>query len=101
MALRGSAFGANYVVFKFWSLRHQICYAAFSKRIVCTHDWNWKFIVAWGSWQTDNCCLVHSPAFEMRQFKASRDFVGATLRQQPPLWPRWLGLYGHSQDHCR
>jgi hypothetical protein len=96
MALRSSASGTNYVVFKFLGLRRQICYAAFSERIVRTHYWDWNLIVAYGSWQTDNCCFVHGPAFEMRQLKASRDFVGASLWQQTPFWPGWLRVYGHS-----
>ena len=50
--------------------------------------------------QTDNSRFVHCPAFEMREFKASGDFVGASLGQQTHFWPRRLRLYDHSQNHC-
>jgi len=100
MTLCGSAFRTHYVVFKFVRLHRQVFCAAFRVRIVCTHYWNWNLIVVESGRHTDNSRFVHCPAFEMREFKASRDFVGASLGQQTHFWPRRMRLYDRSQNRC-
>ena len=81
VAPRGSASGANNVVFELRTVRNEIYRGAFRERIIRTQHWNRNVVIASGAWQTDDRGFVHAPALEMWQFKASGDFIGTAWRR--------------------